>query len=106
MSQKNNYHKILLMVENIKEKLNDNDYKTILDEIASLHLGYTSLQEAKRHSYIRLRCKNDKLEHQYNKLKNHFIALSVKYFNINVCNDCSCLSDEEGYDTEEENEGD
>ena len=104
MSQKNNYHKILLMIENVKEKLNDNEYKTILDEIAALHLGYTNLQEAKKHSYIRLTHKHDKMTYRYHKLKNHFIALSVKHFNINVCNDCSCLSDEEGYDTEENEE--
>jgi len=94
-------------IENVKEKLTDQEYKTIVDEIASLQLGYSNLQEGKRHSYIRLSHKNDKLTYRYNKLKNHFIALSVKYFNIQVCNDCSCLSDEEGmYDTTEENEED
>jgi hypothetical protein len=93
------------MIENVKEKLNDNDYKTILDEIASLHLGYTNLQDAKKHSYIRLSHKYEQINQRYNKLKNHFIALTVKHFNIQVCNDCSCLSDE-CYDSDytEENE--
>ncbi len=97
------YHKLLNMIEEIKEKLTDNQYKTILEEISSLNNDYNVLKEGKKETYLRLSARNDAIKNSLNRLKDNFISLSVKHFNLRqICENCSCIHSSIESDSDDE----
>jgi len=74
MSNNANFHTLLNHIEEVKEKLTDNQYKTILEEISSLNNKYNNLKDAKRMMYLNYNTKNEELKHSFNRLKDNFIV--------------------------------
>jgi len=100
MSNNANFHTLLNHIEEVKEKLTDNQYKTILEEISSLNNKYNNLKDAKRMMYLNYNTKNEELKHSFNRLKDNYISLSIKHFNLQLLCDTCSISHEDVEDSE------
>ena len=92
------YHKLLNLIEEIKEKLTDKEYKDILDETMGLKNAYEIVVASKKEIYSRLTRQNEAKNQELDKLKNHFIMLSVRHFHLQDI--CRCNMEEEDSDDE------
>lgn len=87
-----NFHKTLLLVEEIKDKIKENEYKLIVESLMNNQKEHKLLIDKNNKQFMVIRNVN----RRYQKLQQYFCRLSIEHYRLNqFCKNCIKIHENE-----------